>query len=115
MSEERRRYAVWATDRDGALQERLRVREAHRLRLRDPSPHRVTVLLAGPTLDRVGGFMNGTMLVVEAESVEAVQAFIADDPYIIHDVYAAVDIRLWRCGLGALAEPGAGGASSTAA
>ena len=98
------RYAVWATDRAGSLQDRLRVREEHRLRLRDPSPHEVTILAAGPTLDEPGQSMNGTMLVVEAASAEAVRAFIEDDPYVRHGVYASVDIRPWRCGLGVLCE-----------
>ena len=114
MSEARERYVVWATDRAGSLQERLRVRESHRMRLRDPSPHGVTVVLAGPTLHGAGESMNGTMLVVEAASLEAVRAFIADDPYTIHGVYASVEIRPWRCGLGLLSEPASAAARSTA-
>ena len=100
-------YAVWATDHQGALPQRTRVREAHRARLRQPAPHAVQVLLAGPTLAD-GGAMNGTMLVVQASSVQAVQAFIDDDPYVQAGVYCHVEIRPWRCGLGPLldsAEP----------
>ena len=104
MPEARVRYAVWATDREGSLPERLRVREEHRMRLRNPSPHAVTVLMAGPTLDEPGQSMNGTLLVVEATSAEAVRAFIDDDPYVRQGVYASVDIRPWHCGLGALCE-----------
>lgn len=98
------RYAVWATDREGSLQDRLRVREEHRLRLRDPSPHEVIVLAAGPTLDEPGQSMNGSMLVVEAASLDAVRAFVEGDPYVRDGVYASVDIRPWRCGLGMLCE-----------
>ena len=98
------RYAVWATDREGSLPERLRVRGEHRMRLRNPSPHAVTVLMAGPTLDERGQSMNGTMLVVEASSAEAVRAFIDDDPYVRQGVYASVEIRPWHCGLGVLSE-----------
>ena len=104
MPEARVRYAVWATDREGALQDRLRVREEHRMRLRNPLQHAVTVLMAGPTLDESGHSMNGTLLVVEAASAEAVRAFIDDDPYVRHGVYASVDIRPWHCGLGVLSE-----------
>jgi len=98
-------YVVWATDREGMLPARQQVREAHRSRLRNPAPHPVTVLLAGPTLQPDGLAMNGTLLVVEATSMAAVRAFIADDPYVRHGVYGAVEIRPWHCGLGPLSGP----------
>jgi uncharacterized protein len=99
------RYAVWATDREGSLPDRQRVREEHRARLRAPAPHEVTVLLAGPTFqDAADLAMNGTLLVVDAPSVAAVRAFIDDDPYMRHGVYLSVDIRPWHCGLGPLSD-----------
>ena len=97
-------FAVWATDRPGTGGERERVREAHRARLRAPGPHPVQVVQAGATLDAPGGAMNGTLLVVQADSIDAVRAFVDGDPYVTAGVYAAVDIRPWRCGLGPLAE-----------
>ena len=96
-------FAVWATDREGALPERLRVREAHRARLRDPAPHAVRVVLAGPLLASDGS-MNGTMLVVQAEHIDAVRAFVDGDPYVQAGVYDSVDIRPFKCGLGPLTE-----------
>jgi branched-chain amino acid transport system permease protein len=96
-------YAVWATDHEAALPDRKRVRDAHRARLRQPAPHAVTVLLAGPTLDEADE-MNGTLLVVQAASVQAVQAFIDDDPYVLAGVHQHVEIRQWRCGLGPLVD-----------
>ena len=93
-------YAVWATDQLGMGAERQRVREAHRARLRDPGAHPVRVRLGGPTLDDGGGLMNGTLLVIEAEHIDAVRRFIAEDPYTLAGVYAAVDIRPWAWGLG---------------
>ena len=95
-------YAVWASDAPGSGDERLRVREAHRARLRAPAPHAVQVLQAGPTLDAEAGAMNGTMLVVQAEDIAAVRAFVEGDPYVTAGVYASVEIRPWRCGLGPL-------------
>ena len=97
-------FVVWATDHAGSLPARLQVRDAHRTRLRQPAPHEVTVLLAGPTLDADGTTMNGTLLVVNAASLEAVRAFVADDPYVHAGVYGQVEIRPWRCGLGPLAD-----------
>jgi len=93
-------FAVWASDRPGALPERLRVREAHRARLRAPAPHAVTVVLAGPLADDRG--MNGTLLVVQADHLDAVRAFVDRDPYVAAGVYEHVDIRPFTCGLGPL-------------
>lgn len=102
-------YAVWATDCEGVLAERERVRPAHRARLRAPGAHPVRVVLAGPTLERVAGSMNGTLLVVEAEDAQAVHDFVCGDPYFEAGVYRSVEIRPFVCGLGPLAvtEPSA--------
>jgi uncharacterized protein YciI len=93
-------YAVWATDRPGMLQARLQAREAHRARLREPGAHAVKVVAGGPTLSEVDASMNGTLLVIEADSIEAVRRFVAEDPYALAGVYALVDIRPWHWGLG---------------
>jgi uncharacterized protein len=95
-------FAVWAIDKPGALPERLRVREAHRARLRSPAPHAVSVKLAGPMFDAAAQSMSGTLLVVEADDAAAVQAFVDDDPYVHAGVYASVQIRPWHCGLNLL-------------
>jgi uncharacterized protein YciI len=104
-------YAVWATDRPGTLAQRQAQREAHRARLRRPGAHPVTVLLGGPTLDDAQDAMNGTLLVVQADSLQAVQRFIAEDPYMLAGVYADVQVRPWQWGLGL---PGAAPAASPA-
>jgi uncharacterized protein YciI len=41
---------------------------------------------------------------VQAPSIDAVRAFVAADPYAEAGVYAAVDIRPFKCGLGPLEE-----------
>ena len=97
-------YAVWASDAPGSGDERLRVREAHRARLRAPAAHAVQVLQAGATLDAGASAMNGTLLVVQADDIGAVRAFVDADPYVAAGVYASVEIRPWRCGLGPLSE-----------
>ena len=98
------RFVVWATDRAGMLAQRLAVRDEHRIRLRNPAPHAVTVVVAGPTLDAGAQAMNGTLLVVDADSEQAVRDFVDGDPYVREGVYDSVEIRPWRCGLGVLAE-----------
>lgn len=103
MTPARPLFAVWATDNAGALAAREAVRERHRARLRDPAPHDVRVVLGGPTFD--GGAMNGTLLVVEAASADAVRRFMDDDPYVLNGIYRSVEVRPWVCGLGMLAAP----------
>lgn len=93
-------FAVWATDRIGALPDRARVRDAHRVRLRNPGEHKVKVLLGGPTLDEGAASMNGSLLVVEADDIDAVRRFAAEDPYQLAKVYATVEVRPWNWGLG---------------
>jgi len=91
-------FAVWATDRPGMLAARERVRDEHRARLRAGAPG-LRVVLGGPTDDPVGA-MNGSLLVIEADDIAAVRAFVAADPYVREDVYASVEVRPWRWGLG---------------
>jgi len=98
MSDPARYFVVWATDRPGALADRERVREEHRARLRIGAPG-LRVLHGGPTEDDAAA-MNGSMLVVQADDIEAVRAFVAGDPYVREQVYASVEIRPWRWGLG---------------
>lgn len=96
-------FAVWATDGDGKLADRERVRPVHRARLREPGQHRVKVVLAGPTMSPAGSGMNGTLLIVEADDLGAVQAFVSADPYVEAGVYRSFEIRPFVCGLGPLA------------
>jgi uncharacterized protein YciI len=92
-------FAVIGRDKPGMADLRLRLRPAHRERLRDPGGHPVTVRLGGPLLDG-GGAMDGTLLVVEAESVEAVHAYLKDDPYCVNGLFAELAVRAWNWSLG---------------
>jgi uncharacterized protein YciI len=93
-------FAVWATDRPGALERRTRVREEHRQRLRQAQDSGIRVLHGGPTLGAEDQHMNGTLLIVQAASLEAVRQFMAGDPYIREGIYESVVIRPWAWGLG---------------
>jgi uncharacterized protein len=100
-------FVVFGTDRAGSAAVREEARPRHRLHLRAPGQHPVRVVLGGPTLEPAGGAMNGTLLVVEAETLEQVRAFVADDPYVRAGLFQALEIRPWSCGLGN--PPAAGG------
>ena len=93
-------YMVIARDRADGLETREQTRPAHRRYLRNPAPHRVRVILAGPVCDTTTQLMRGTLLIVEARSTEEVARFIADDPYSRAGLFVSVDIGIWTCGLG---------------
>ena len=98
MTESSSHYAIYALDKPGLLAVRERQREAHRSYIRMPTPDGVQTVLGGPLLDDSGS-MNGTLLVVTAPSRDAVERFVAADPYQRHGLFERVEIRLWRWGL----------------
>jgi uncharacterized protein YciI len=100
MSDDTTYFAVWARDRPGMLEDRKRVREAHRARLLEGAPG-VRVVLGGPTLDDAGD-MAGSLVVIEAADIAQVRAFVAGDPYVEAGVYdpASLQILPWQWGIG---------------
>jgi hypothetical protein len=51
--------------------------------------------LAGPFLNEAGD-MCGSLFIFEAEGVAAIDAYLANDPYIQGGLFASVEIRPWR-------------------
>ena len=95
-----RYYAVFATDKPDMREVRERVRPVHRTYLRATAEHGVCVRLGGPTLAPQGDAMNGTLLVVEARSIDAVLQFVGNDPYMEAGVFERVEVRRWDWSLG---------------
>src|SRR5438128_11897037 len=93
-------FAVFATDHPDSLALRQRLRPSHQAHLRSPDAHHVVVRLGGATLDEEGAAMNGTLLVIEAQSMSEVEAFMQDDPYVQADLFASIEIRPWNWSLG---------------
>ena len=93
-------FVIFATDKPGMEVVRTAVRPQHRVYLRNPGQHPVKALLGGPTLSRDQSTMNGTLLVIEAECIEHVEAFVHDDPYTAADIFERMYILPWYCGLG---------------
>jgi uncharacterized protein YciI len=92
-------FVIFATDRSGQEEARASERPRHHQYLRDPGlPVRVRV--AGPTLAADSETMNGSLLIVEAEDLAAVEAFVADDPYSQAGLFETVVIRPFHWGLG---------------
>ncbi len=91
-------FCVHALDHPDRLEDRLRPRDGHRSRLRQHD-HPVRVRIGGPLLD-ADGRMTGSMLVIEAADRGAVEAYLADDPYVLAGLYRAVAIHAFAWGLG---------------
>lgn len=93
-------FAVFATDQPGMREVRERVRPSHRTYLRSAAQHGVFVRLGGPTLEPLCNVMNGTLLVVEADDINAVMQFVGNDPYMKEGLFARVEVRPWDWSLG---------------
>jgi uncharacterized protein YciI len=98
-------FLVLASDKPGMAVVRQETRPAHRLYLRQPPDARVTVHLGGPTLDSSAQQMDGTLLVVDAPSLAAVESFVQSDPYCQAGLFAEVVIKPWAWSLGTPAGP----------
>jgi len=84
-------FVVTAIDKPDSLALRLAVREAHFAFVRESAG----VKLGGPFLDE-NGEMAGSLLVVEAPDLAAIEAWHAADPYVKAGLFARSDIRLWK-------------------
>jgi uncharacterized protein YciI len=90
-------YAISCIDRAGALETRLATRPAHGEYIRSHPG----VKLAGPYSNAAGDPV-GSLIIVEADDLAAVQAFCANDPYAKAGVFETVDIRPFKLVIGAL-------------
>jgi len=94
-------FAVYATDRPNSLLLRLQTRPSHRDYMRDMTAHpEVAVLRGGPTLAADGETMNGTLLIVEAPTLAAAEAFAAGDPYQKANLFTSAYVRPWAWTIG---------------
>jgi uncharacterized protein YciI len=91
-------FCVHAIDNLNRSEDRLRLRESHRARLRQHD-HPVAVRIGGPLLDD-NGAMIGSMLVIEAEDRAAVENYLAGDPYVAHGLFATTTVTGFNWGLG---------------
>ncbi|MEO1042979.1 MAG: YciI family protein [Pseudomonadota bacterium] len=87
-------YHVIGRDHPGEPERRLQAREAH-LAMVERLKAEGTMLLGGALLDTDGN-MVGSMLVYHAESREALDRILAEDPYIKADVFRDIEITEYR-------------------
>ena len=71
---------------DGAVKRPV-YREAHLQRL-EQWAQQGKVILAGPLTDKTG-----SLIIVEADSMEEVQNFAKEDPYMVHGVFQEITVH----------------------
>lgn len=84
------RYVLIGRDGADGLARRKLHREAHLANLK-PLADAGRVVYAGPLLDDAEQPC-GSVIVFEAESLEAARRFAATDPYVVHGVFASHEV-----------------------
>lgn len=88
-------FMVFANYNEELTPQRPRDDFAAYVRDRDRHPD-VDLLHGGTTLDDDGETVNGLLLVVEAPSLGAARAFVAESPYGQAGLLADADVRPWN-------------------
>lgn len=90
-------FVAFVTHNQDMERDRSRLSEAFGDYLHNPTDHpEVTVHHGGPTLGESDDTVNGLLLVLEAPSIEAAQAFVSDSPYAKAGIVAESQIRAWN-------------------
>ena len=83
-------FAVICRDKPGHLQVRLDTRSDHLRYIEDTG----IVRLAGPFIE--DGAMTGSLIVLEADSLEMARAWVAGDPYGLAGLFESVSVTEWK-------------------
>ena len=87
---------AFVTHKPGMVQDGSEIQAAYVDYLQNHPEHSgIAVLHAGPTLSDDAETIVGLLLVVEAPSLEAARAFLADSPYGKAGVFAETHVRPW--------------------
>ncbi len=92
-------FVAVCSDKPGMLDTRVSNRPTHVAWMESTGGG---VKLAGPFLDDAGQNPIGSMLIVEADDLAAAKAMLAEDPYAKLGIFASVDVKPWRVGIGKL-------------
>jgi len=85
-------YALICIDKTNSLALRKAKRPEHVAYLKGLGD---TLGLAGPFTEADGETMNGSLIVIEAVSLDAAREIAAGDPYAKAGLFASVEIRPW--------------------
>lgn len=83
-------FALICRDKSGALDTRMANREAHLAYVAETG----VVLFGGPMI--TDGEMRGSLLVIEADSMDAARDWAAQDPYGLAGLFDSVEITEWK-------------------
>jgi uncharacterized protein YciI len=90
-------FVLTRIDRPGALEKRVQNRPAHLDYVRSHPG----VKAAGALLSEAEE-MAGSLFIIEAQDVKAVEAFVAGDPFTLADIYERTEIRPFRLAVGSV-------------
>jgi uncharacterized protein len=85
-------FAMIAKDRPGTIDQRLAVRPVHLQHLDSLGQQ---LRLAGALLNAEGA-PEGSLVVIEAETLEAATAIFNADPFVSEGIFDSVEIKPWR-------------------
>ncbi len=91
-------YVISWTDKPDSLPLRMATREAHLAYAHDMGDR---VKLGGPFLDEAGQ-MAGSLIIIEADSLDEAKAWHAADPYAKAGLFERSDVRPYRITLNGL-------------
>ncbi len=91
-------FVAVCIDKPNSLELRMATREAHFAYVRGKQG---MMKLGGPFLDE-NGQMAGSLIIFEAEDLEAAKAFSAEDPYTKAGLFERVEVRPWKATFGSL-------------
>jgi uncharacterized protein len=83
-------FAVMAHDKPGALEVRLATRAAHLAYIEATG----IVAMAGPLIE--DGQMCGSLIVLDADSLDAARDWVAGDPYGRAGLFESVSVTEWK-------------------
>ena len=86
-------FIIIAWDKPGVGELRRKTKLAHKANL-DAGASSVRVLQSGPLLT-LTGLEHGSLIVVDADSIAAAQAFAGGDPYVAAGVFQSVEVHRW--------------------
>ena len=84
-------FVATCIDKENSLALRMATREAHFAYVRDTG----VVRLGGPFLDAKGD-MAGSLIIFEAQDLDAARAWHENDPYKKAGLFARSEVRTWK-------------------
>jgi len=95
-------YAMIAKDKPGSSDQRAAVRPVHLEHLNGLGD---TLVLAGALLDDAGN-AEGSLMVVEAETLDAATQKFMADPFIKEGIFGSYEIKPWRVAINNMVKQG---------